>query len=178
MITLLLAWLSLRCETALAIPIPMAVPGWIMPSFCSVQVAPLNVCTNIAWSVVSGHCVYASPPNNVKPMLSLGRLLIKFSATSLAAVMRLGNISFVAIEVEMSSANIMSIPSVSPVFHEDEVWGRAIAVTTNTKQMMRRKKGMWINLVRQVWGDVLKHSAEAHLRCVSLFELKRKYHIK
>ena len=141
-ITLLLAWLSLRCETALAMPIPMAVPGCMMPSFCSVQVAPLNVCTNMAWSVVSGHCVYASPPNSVRPMLSLGRLLIKLRATSLAAVMRLGKMSLVAIEVEMSSANMMSMPSVSPVFHEEEVCGRAIAVTTNAKQMMRRKKGV------------------------------------
>ena len=74
-------------------------------------------------------------------MLSLGRLLMNLSATSLAADIRLGTISGVAIDVEMSNAIIISMPSVSPVCHEESVCGLDNTITTKQKVRTRKKKG-------------------------------------
>ena len=73
MTTLEGALLVVRRLTAFVNPIPIAVPGEIVPLVCKSQLTPLNVDNKAIWSVVIGHCVKASPPKRVRPILSFGR---------------------------------------------------------------------------------------------------------
>src|SRR5665648_316378 len=68
MTTLLIAVLSLSRETAVANPLPMAVPSSIIPLSIF-----LNRLITVAWSVVSGHWVKLSPEKTTRPILSFGR---------------------------------------------------------------------------------------------------------
>ena len=73
MTTLLLDLESFSRLTALARPIPTAVPSSMSPrAVMSVRVS-CNRRNRLAWSVVIGHWVKASPAKMVRPMLSLGR---------------------------------------------------------------------------------------------------------
>ena len=105
--TLLFALPSFSLPTALANPIPMAVPSSIMP-----YSTLLKRFIRAVWSLVSGHCVKLSPANTTRPTLSFGRPEINSIATSFAASRRLGRKSSASIVPDMSSATIMSIPSV------------------------------------------------------------------
>ncbi len=142
MTTLLLALLSERCATALAMPMPIAVPGWMTPLACSSQLTLRNMLSSTMWSVVSGHCVKASPPKSVRPMLSAGRLEMKLSATSFAALSRLGRMSGVSMLVEMSIAIMMSMPSDSPWRKAVRVCGRASITTRSVKDTAWSQKGI------------------------------------
>ena len=145
MTTLLLALESFRRETALASPIPIAVPSSISPRWAISVRTFCNRFSSEAWSVVIGHCVKASPANIDSPILSLGRPVINSAATCLAASIRLGFRSSASIDVETSIASMMSIPSIVWFFHEFWVCGRASTNTTNTKTAIRNKGWMGIS---------------------------------
>ena len=118
MTTLLLVFDSFNLLTALASPMPIAVPSSISP------VAAMSVRTfcrrlsRLAWSVVIGHCVNDSPAKMVSPILSSGRPEINSAATSFAASIRLGLRSSASIDVDTSIASMMSMPSVVRLPHE------------------------------------------------------------
>ena len=150
--TLLLALLSLRRPTALANPIPIAVPSSINP------LAAMSVLTfckrfiNDAWSVVIGHCVKASPAKIVRPILSSGRPEMNSEATLLAASIRLGLRSSANILVETSIANMMSMPSTVRCPQLLWVCGLANATTIKTNAMRRNNIGIPIRRTRRLLG--------------------------
>ena len=116
--TLLFPFTSFNRLTALANPIPIAVPSAISP-LEAISVRTLcNILMSDVWSVVMGHCVKASPAKIVNPMLSLGRSAINSAATFFAASNRLGFKSSASMEVETSIASIMLIPSTCFSPHE------------------------------------------------------------
>ena len=137
MTTRLLAFESFRRLTALASPIPMAVPSSISPRAAISVRTPCKRLSNDAWSVVMGHCVKASPAKMVRPILSLGRPMMNSAATCLAASMRLGRRSSASIDVDTSIANMISMPSTDWFFQEFCVCGRARISTTSTKTAIR-----------------------------------------
>ena len=136
MITLDLALLSFSRVTALAIPIPTAVPSSIRPHFTS-----FIKFSRTAWSTVSGHCVKLSPANSVIPTLSFGRPLMNSAATSLAASKRLGFKSSANILVETSIASIISIPSISLFCQLSVVCGRDKTIIISAKAIIRNANG-------------------------------------
>ena len=126
--TLLMAVLSFRRETAVANPFPMAVPSSIIP--LSIFLKRL---ITVAWSVVSGHCVKLSPEKMTSPILSFGRPEINLVATSFAASIRFGWKSIASIELEISRAMMISIPSVVTFCQLFDDCGRARAIIRNDK---------------------------------------------
>ena len=141
-----------RRETALAKPIPTAVPSDINPLAVMSVLTPCKRFSSEAWSVVIGHCVKASPAKIVSPMLSFGRSAMNSEATLFAASIRFGLRSSASIEVETSIASIMSMPSVVRSFHEFRVCGRAKAKTISVKAASRSSIGRLSSLIRQLFG--------------------------
>ena len=139
-------------ETALAKPMPTAVPSLIRPVAVMSVRTPCNRLRRDVWSVVIGHCVNASPAKMVRPILSFGRPEMNSAATLLAASMRLGFRSSASIDVETSIANMMSIPSVVRWSQELRVWGRANTTTSRTKVSSRNSMGRCIMRMRQLFG--------------------------
>ncbi|MNL45901.1 hypothetical protein D3C87_1685790 [compost metagenome] len=105
--TLLVASLSLRRLTAVARPIPMAVPSSTIPLLMSP-----NKLISTSWSMVSGHCVKLSPLKITSPILSSGRFFIKSIAMFFPASSRFGFRSSASILPEISVAITISMPSV------------------------------------------------------------------
>ena len=150
--TLLLALLSLSRDTALASPMPIAVPSWMSPL---AAMSVLTVCSMLSrevWSVVIGHCVNASPAKMVSPMLSFGLSAINSAATSLAASMRLGVRSSASIDVETSIASMMSIPSTCLLPHDVCVCGLAKMITASANVAHLSSTGRFISRIRQLLG--------------------------
>ena len=136
MTTLDAASLACRRLTAVASPIPTAVPSSIIPTSSS----PMSDVTT-EWSSVSGACVKALPAKITTPRRSLRRPATKSAATALDASMRLGSRSSASIELEMSSASTMSIPSATTFSPVTPVWGRANATTRHTSANPRSAAG-------------------------------------
>ncbi len=141
-------------ETALARPIPTAVPSLIRPRVMMSVRTPCSRFSSEVWSVVIGHCVKASPAKMVRPMLSFGRPEMNSAATFLAASMRFGFRSSASIEVETSIASIMSMPSVVRSLHELRVCGLASTMTSSTKASTRSSVGKWSIRIRRLLGAV------------------------
>ncbi len=116
--TLLLALESFSRDTALASPMPSAVPSWMSPRAAMSVRTLCNRLSSDAWSVVIGHCVNASPAKIVRPILSLGLPEMNSAATSLAASIRFGFKSSASMEVDTSMASMMSMPSTCLCPHE------------------------------------------------------------
>ena len=144
-ITLLLAFDSFSRDTALAIPIPIAVPSSSIPRMAMLQSIPFSRFSRAVWSMVMGHCVYASPANTVSPMLSFSLPFMNSIATLRAACTRLGLRSSASILVETSMQSIMSIPSTLVLLHELAVCGRARAHTMAVYPAMVRTKGRCVS---------------------------------
>ena len=136
-----LALLSFRRLTALASPIPSAVPSSIIPRCTMSQLTLWNKFNSTPWSTVSGHCVNASPAKIVRPILSFGRPLINSAATCLAASIRFGFKSSASILVDTSTASMMSIPSISVFCQLSVVCGRASTSTIITNVRIRSTNG-------------------------------------
>ena len=153
--TLLFVFASFNLDTALASPMPIAVPSLISPLAAMSVLTPFSRLSNEAWSVVIGHCVNASPANMVRPMLSLGRSAMNDAATSFAASIRLGFRSSASILVDTSMASIMSMPSTFLSSHALWVCGRAIAITIIAKATQRSIMGRCINLTLSPTGAFL-----------------------
>jgi len=150
--TLLFALESFSLDTALASPMPKAVPSWISPrAAMSVRTLCSRLSSDV-WSVVIGHWVKASPAKMVRPILSLGRPEMNSAATSLAASMRLGFKSSANIEVETSIANMMSMPSTCLCPQELWVWGRARMKTMSVNTTQRSSIGALTSRTRQLFG--------------------------
>ena len=150
--TLLFAFESFKRLTALANPIPIAVPSEIRPRAAISVLTLLNILISDAWSVVIGHCVKASPAKIVKPILSFGLSDINSEATFFAASKRFGFKSSANIDVETSIASIISIPSTCLLPHEVCVCGRAITITMNIKAKHRNTIGKLISFIFQLFG--------------------------
>ncbi len=71
--------------------------------------------------MVIGSDVKLSAANITRPMLSPSLPATNFDATSFAASKRSGLKSRASIEVEMSRARTISVPSTDDVFHESRV---------------------------------------------------------
>ena len=136
MTTLLGESLSFSRFTAVANPLPMAVPSSIMPlSIWFIRF------TSDTWSVVMGDWVKASPAKTTRPIRSVGRPMMNFDPISLAAVSRSGVKSRASIDPEMSNAITMSIPSALTFCRSSEDWGRAMAKITRATTRLRSTKG-------------------------------------
>ena len=149
-ITLLFVLLSFRRLTALASPIPMAVPSLISPLAAISALTLFNRLISEAWSVVIGHCVNDSPAKIVRPILSSGRPDINSVATLLAASILFGFKSSASILVETSTASIMSMPSTCLLPQLLLVCGRASIITNKINISMRKTVGRPINFVFQL----------------------------
>ena len=152
MTTLLLAFDAFSRDTALAKPIPTAVPSWISPLAAMSVRTFCNRLSSEVWSLVIGHCVKASPANIVRPILSSGLPDINSAATSLAASILLGRKSSASIEVETSIASMISIPSTDFLSHALCVCGRAKIMTIKTKVAQRNTIGRLTMRMRQLLG--------------------------
>ena len=140
-ITLLLAFESFNLETALANPMPTAVPSAISPLEAISVRTPCNRFNKEAWSVVIGHWVNASPANIVNPILSFALSEMNSAATFFAASILLGLRSSASIDVETSIASIISIPSTDLFPHELWVCGRTRIITIQMKVTILKKTG-------------------------------------
>ena len=91
-----------------------------------------------------GHCVKLSPAKTTNPILSFGLPSIKSCATCLAASSLLGLKSSANIELEISIASVISIPSELIFSLLRTVCGLAkIAITRAIVQSLK-KRGRWI----------------------------------
>ena len=133
--------------TAFASPKPIAVPSSIMP-----YSTDWNRFTSTAWSVVSGHCVKLSPANTTRPIWSFGRFLTNSDATSLAASKRFGFKSSANMVPDISSAIMMSIPSVDSDDHLLVNCGRAKAMLSSAIAATRSTNGTCNNHTRNERG--------------------------
>ena len=150
--TLLFVLLSFRRATALASPIPIAVPSCIRERSAKSVRTFTSIFNNDWWSVVIGHWVKASPANIVRPILSFSRSDMKSAATAFAASIRFGLRSCASILVDTSIANMMSIPSVSFSPQLLRVCGRARTITINTNTKTRSRWGNSISRnLRLLW---------------------------
>ena len=134
----------------------MAVPSAMIPLVWRSQVTLLNIDSKAVWSVVMGHCVKASPPKSVNPMLSFSRPAMNSKATCLAASMRLGFKSGVSILCEMSIAIMISMPSTSRSLYAVLVCGRAKMTMARTKTSIRNTKGRCTAAARKLKGAEAK----------------------
>ncbi len=143
MTTLDWASLSLSRLTAVAKPIPMAVPSVRIP-----QRKPAKNSFKIRWSVVRGHWVKASPEKTESPILSYFRLSTKSIATRLLTSRRSGLKSCANILLDKSMTKAMSIPSAVTSSSLSISCGRASATTKAIKLKIRKKGSKLLNLPR------------------------------
>ena len=139
MMTLDLVGESFMRLTAFARPSPIAVPSSIMPYSTA-----RKRLTSTAWSVVRGHCVKLSPAKTTRPIWSLGRSKTNCEATCLAASRRVGRRSSANMVPEISSAIMMSIPSVLSCCQRLVSCGRAKAIDRKVTASRRNTNGTCI----------------------------------
>ena len=139
-ITLDIASESFNRFTAVANPIPIAVPSSTIPLLTS-----WNKLISTLWSVVSGHWVKLSPAKITKPTRSFIRLLMKSIATFLEASNRSGFKSCASILPEISIAKTISIPFVVLSSQLVEDCGRAKAIIIKVTAAIFNTKGKWRN---------------------------------
>ena len=174
----LLAFESFSRASALASPMPMAVLPFSNRFFRMNSVSsPPSIDSRAWWSSVMGHCVKASPPKMVSPMLSSGRSEMNSDATLRAASMRLGSRSLVNIDVETSTTSMMSMPSTERVSLELWVCGRARASTSSTKASRRSTGCTGISHTLQLRGALTKAAVSAMRMVGSVFLRNITYHI-
>ena len=110
--------------------------------------------------MVNGHCVKLSPANTTKPIWSFGRDRTNSVATALAASKRFGLRSSPSMVPEISSAIMMSIPSVDSDCQRLLSCGRASAKANRVMAATRNTKGTWINHTRMLLGWCDKFSVD------------------
>ena len=132
--TLLGVRLSRRRWTAVASPMPIAVPSSASP-----KSSPLDELTSVSWSSVSGHCVNAVPAKPTMPIRSCGRPRTNSRAVARATSRRVPPPMSLAFMLrEMSIASTMSTPRESTSLCWMPCCGRAAATIASREDHPRQ----------------------------------------
>ena len=156
----------------------MAVPSSMSPRFTRSVLVFCKRLSNDAWSVVIGHWVNASPANIVRPMLSLGRSEMNDEATFFAASMRFGFRSSASMDVDISMASMMSMPSTVRSSHALRVCGRQSTITSSASVIHLKAMGVQTSLWRNVFGASFSNHVSLRVIVGSDFFLNWKYHTR